>query len=378
MERSRLETYWAGLAILDHLASNGATLGSEEVREMLGARSTKGIGAALSHTRWSLECEGIRLDEALRRRTVGGRSAWSAGPRIAQARHALARTRRSWLRGEREAGADIIDVSPGYRGPVLVLGSLKLKVGLYLLEGGMNQLEATLDDEWFALDNDCHELLGEIFIERIEPGEDGVRHAVPEGYEENGVWVRGLHDHADPRVASAIGTGRQPEMGAQIGEAVRVEGRIVLSDATEQVETLAARLGIVRIGEIERWSEIDPDERFRYVRWIEPGVRTRRRGSARPLRLRLRCWYDITIETGTGKRAVLHEEGLRGDEARTTHRAIERWRRDTAHRAGELVVVKSIRIAKRQPRPSAPHHAEPPSRGRGRKFSCLASVERVR
>ena len=136
MERSRLETYWAGLAILDHLASNGATLGSEEVREMLGARSTKGIGAALSHTRWSLECEGIRLDEALRRRTVGGRSAWSAGPRIAQARHALARTRRSWLRGEREAGADIIDVSPGYRGPVLVLGSLKLKVGLYLLEEG--------------------------------------------------------------------------------------------------------------------------------------------------------------------------------------------------------------------------------------------------
>ena len=78
-----------------------------------------------------------------------------------------------------------------------------------------------------------------------------------------------------------------------------------LNQETEPLETVAARLGIVCTGEIECWIEVDPDERFRYVRWIEPGVRARRRGSAPPLRLRLRCWHDITIETVAGKRVTL-------------------------------------------------------------------------
>ena len=59
---------WAGLAIIERLGRSAANLTSEEVRSILGARSLKGIGAALSGTRLSLRQEGIRLEEALVRR----------------------------------------------------------------------------------------------------------------------------------------------------------------------------------------------------------------------------------------------------------------------------------------------------------------------
>ena len=48
---------------------------------------------------------------------------------------------------------------------------------------------------------------------------------------------------------------------------------------------------------------------------------------APPLRLGLRCWYEVVIGTAKGRRIVLGEEGLRGDEARTTSQAIGRWRK---------------------------------------------------
>ena len=63
------------------------------------------------------------------------------------------------------------------------------------------------------------------------------------------------------------------------------------------------------------------------------------------------------IETTKRKRIVLREEGLRGDNARTASRAIERWRRSGARDRNELVVVREIRIAKRQPRPMTPEDA---------------------
>ena len=49
-----------------------------------------------------------------------------------------------------------------------------------------------------------------MFIDRIEPGRDGHDHPVLEGYGENGIWIRGQRDYAEPRVAGAIGTGRFP------------------------------------------------------------------------------------------------------------------------------------------------------------------------
>ena len=70
--------------------------------------------------------------------------------------------------------------------------------------------------------------------------------------------------------------------------------------------------------------------------------------------MRLRCWYEVVIETGAGKRVVLREEGLRGDGARTVARAIGRWRTRHERSENELVVVRGIRLAKRQPRPMPP------------------------
>ena len=105
--------YWAGLAILERLSGGAPGLTSEEVRTILGARSVKGIGAALSGTRLSLRQEGIRLDEALVRRQVRGRSVWSAGVRIRQARHALEHARRMWTRRERGDRAPLDEAPPG-------------------------------------------------------------------------------------------------------------------------------------------------------------------------------------------------------------------------------------------------------------------------
>ena len=67
--------------------------------------------------------------------------------------------------------------------------------------------------------------------------------------------------------------------------------------------------------------------------------------------MRLRCWYEVVIGTATGRCIVLREEGLRGDDARTTGRAIGRWRKMQDKGAGEPVAVREFRIAKRQPRP---------------------------
>ena len=66
--------YWIGLDILERLSDGGTGLTSAEVAAILGARSVKGIGQALSRTRHSLSQAGIRFDEAVRRRVVGGRS----------------------------------------------------------------------------------------------------------------------------------------------------------------------------------------------------------------------------------------------------------------------------------------------------------------
>ena len=344
--------YWAGLPILERLGEDGAPLSSEEVRAMLGTRSVKGIGAAFSQTRQSLEEAGVRLDEVLCKRTAGGRTAWCAGPRIAQGRHVLRRARRRWLRSEREDGPAIVDAPPGHPGPVLVLRALKSTGAAYRINGDLDHLEAVLDDEGLVLGDEAHDFMGEIFIERIEPGEDGVEHRVPEGYEENGIWIRGEHDYAHPRVAGAIGSGRYPAMMAYIAEARWVERRIVLDDAAEQVETVTAEDWAMGEERWSRWREVGSHEGLRYVNWIAPySVHDTR--SAPPLRMRLRCWYEVVIETRARKRIVLREEGLRGDNVRTASRALERWRGSEARHRNELVVVRDIRVAKSQPRPMA-------------------------
>ena len=88
-----LARHWAGLPLLTRLAQGGTELSSEQVGTILGTRNVKGIGAALSCTRFTLGASGIRMEEAAVRRTVRGRSVWSAGPRIHQAMHVLEQER---------------------------------------------------------------------------------------------------------------------------------------------------------------------------------------------------------------------------------------------------------------------------------------------
>lgn len=351
--------YWSGLAILDRLSETGTGLTSEEVGALLGTRSVKGIGSALSGTKTSLAQVGIRLDEAVSRRSVRGRTVWTRGPRIRQARHALEHARRWWTGCGRQDGAPIEDVEAGYPGPVLVLRALRSRGTTYRIDGGMAELDDILDDEYFEVEGGVlGGWIGEIFIARIEPGNHVREQPAPEGYGENGIWVRGMYDYADPRVAGAIGTGRDPTLFAWIGEAAWVERRIALVDAVRQVERVRAGRSPVGGDPDSRWRAVDEEDRFRYVNWIGADGPSGRR-SAPPLRMRLRCWYEIVIETAGRKRVVLREEGLRGDDRRTAARAIERWRRTHAKNANELVVVREVRIAKRQPRPLPPDESGP-------------------
>ena len=111
----------------------------------------------------------------------------------------------------------------------------------------------------------------------------------------------------------------------------------------------------------QRWRRhaADSEVWFRYLNCIGSGDLDGP-SSAPPIRMRLRCWYEVIIETGAGKRVVLREEGLRGDDALTAARAIGRWRTRHTRHGNALVVVRAIWIAKRQPRPMPPgeRHAD--------------------
>ena len=343
--------YWAGLPLLARLLEAGTELSSMEVGALLGTRSVKGIGAALSRTRDTLSAAGMRMDEAAIRRTVRGRSVWTGGPRIRQAMHVLEQERYRWTGGDGRDDVPIEDARPEDLGPVLVLRALKSRGNVYRIDGGMAGLDEILEDDRFEIGDARRKSIGEIFVAGIEPGKDGREHPVLDGYGENGIWVRGEHDYAEPRVPGAIGTGLWSTMIAWVGEATWVERRIPFVDARRQVAKLRAENSwSFSRDAIERWQDIDPESGFRYVSWIGArGLEGPRH--APPLRMRLRCWYEVVIGTPKGRRIVLREEGLRGDDARTTSRAIGRWRRLQDNEAGESVAIREFRIAKRQPRP---------------------------
>ena len=343
--------YWAGLPLLVRLSEAGTELSSGEVGALLGTRSVKGIGAALSGTRDTLFAAGIRMDEAAIRRTVRGRSVWTGGPRIRQAIHVLEQERYLWTESGGRDVVPIEDAQSGDPGPVLVLGALKSRGNVYRIDGGMAELDEILEDGRFEIGDARRESIREIFVARIEPGRDGREHRVPDGYGENGIWVRGEHDYAEPRVAGAIGTGIWSTMIAWVGVATWVERRIAFVDGRRQVAKVRAENSRPLSGDaIERWRDIEEEACFRFVSWIGArGLDGPRH--APPLRMRLRCWYEVVIGTAKARRIVLREEGLRGDDARTTSRAIGRWRKLQGKGAGEPVAVREFRIAKRQPRP---------------------------
>ena len=337
--------------MLARLSEVGTEISSGEVGALLGTRSVKGIGAALSRTRDTLFAAGIRMEEAAIRRTVRGRSVWVGGPRIRQAMHVLEQERYRWTDSDGRDDVLIEDARSGDLGPVLVLRALKSRGNVYRIDGGMAELDEILEDDWFEIGDARHELIEEIFVARIEPGKDGREHPVPDGYGENGIWVRGEHDYAEPRVAGAIGTGIWSTMAAWVGEATWVERRIAFVDARRQVAKVRAENSwSFSRDAIERWRDIEEDVCFRYVSWVGArGLDGPRH--APPLRMRLRCWYEVVIGTAKGRRIVLREEGLRGDDARTTSQAIGRWRKLQGKGESEPVAVREFRIAKRQQQP---------------------------
>ena len=182
----------------------------------------------------------------------------------------------------------------------------------------------------------------------------GREHPVPDGYGENGIWVRGEHDYDDSRVPGAIGTGLWSIMIAWVGEATWVERRLPFEDVPRQVAMVSAdNSWSISRDAIAHWRDVEPVSCFRYVSWIGArGLDGPRH--APPLRMRLRCWYEVVIWTATGRRIVLREEGLRGDDARTTSRAIGRRLKLHGKAANEPVAVREFRIAKKQLRPMPP------------------------
>ena len=351
-EASRM---WAGLPLLDRLVESGEALASEEVARIVGARSVKGIGSALRPTGETLVRSGIRLEEAVRRRTLRRRPVWTAGHRIRQARHVLDMERRYFT--DPRDGYDPLTAEPeaDWRGPVLVLRSLRSSGGVFRIDGGMAELDDLLEPGWFdlGLDSDRSQA-GEVFVERMESGEDGTQAAVPDGYGENGIWVRGRFDFANPQVAGAIGTGRFPTMYVHVCEGAWVERRLPLIDAVRQTDAVRLAEGFMGSGRPTAWHGVEPERHFRYVNWISARPDWNARRSAPPLRMRLRCWYDVVIETPGARPVVLHEEGLRGDEARTAGRAIARWRETRGLGPGHPVQVRQVRISGKQPRPMSP------------------------
>ena len=184
-----LARYWSGLAILDRLSETGTGLASEEVAAILGVRSVKGIGSAHSGTRFS-------LGEAVHRRSTQGYMVWTAGPRIRQARHALEHARRRWMRRERQGLVSIKEAPSEHPGRCSCSARSSREGQCTESDGTMAELYTILEDERFEIEDGGLGSIGEIFIDRIEPSHDACGQPVPEGYGENGIWVRGEYDPA--------------------------------------------------------------------------------------------------------------------------------------------------------------------------------------
>ena len=351
MSDEQSEKYEHALPILTHLATEGEPLSSAAVATMLGTRSVRGIGSALRPTRSVLGMAGIRLDEALTRQHKGRKAQWVGGPRVRQAEHVLRQRDERYERVPRDKTESLAPPHEGYRGPILVLGALVTRGYLYAMDGPLTTLDALLGADDFILGEEAYESLGEVFIDRIVPGDNGDAQPVPPGYEENGIWIRGEHDYADPKVAGAIGSGRWARMTAWIGRAWWIERQVMAGNVIEQkIEAGADRWEQAAEGP-NGWKRVNDTEHFPFVYWIAgPNMHGHR--SAPPLRMRLRCWREVVIRTADNRAVKLKEEGIRGDDRRTARRAIARWREETS--SDEAVEVETVRVARQQPRPRDP------------------------
>ena len=297
-----------GLDLLEHIAATPDGIGTAEVSATLGLRSNKGIGSRLRATKTEVESHGVRFEHAVVRET-GGRGAgstWKPGPRIDHAVHVLRRKRR-WLEQPferpREPWPD-----EGYTGPVLVLRALLHSYQLFAIPEGIDEARAVvneLDEPLF--DSPRTPQLGEVFIERIEPGSGGDENAIPSGYERHGEWIRGYDDYGAIRTIASNRADPRYHLGVSFAEARLAERRLALRDPIEQ--TIQASIDGNREKD-DLWKVLDGSKVYRYVNWM--GTLNRRYAPPVDLRLRVQC--EAVVEpAGTAPRTVRFES-LRGEE----------------------------------------------------------------
>ncbi len=353
-----------GLDLLERIAESRDGIGTAEVSTVLGLRSAKGIGSRLRATRTEVDSHGIRFEHAVVR-TPGGRgmgSTWAPGPRLEHALHVLRRTRKRIGQPfdrprEPWPGA-------GYTGPVLVLRALLHSYDLFAIPGGIDEARAIvndLDDPLIERPRTLH--LGEVYIERIEPGDGADEVEVPSGYKRHGEWIRGRDDYGSIRTIPSNWSDPKYHLGVSFAEARLAERRLALRDPVEQ--TIQAAIDGNR-EEDGLWQVLDGPKVYRYVDWM--GTLKKRYAPPVDLRLRVQCEAVVDPEgrrqrQGQAERPrILRFESLRGEEW-TGARA--ECRRQGFDVEGQRQLVE-VRYAKVQRNPFERAAARALRRGTGR------------
>ena len=299
-----------GLDLLERLALVPDGIGTGEVSEILGLASHKGIGSRLRTTKFEIARSGIRFEHAVIRTPgpKGAGSTWRAGPRIDHALHVLRRARKRLEQPfdrdrDRESWPET-----GYAGPVLVLRALLHAHELYAVPGGVEEARAIVNDpELPLLKPDPYRTLGEVFIERIEPGDAGDERPIPAGYEQDGEWIRGNEDYGSIRTIASNWSDWRYHLAVHFGEAAWVERRLVLRDPVEQ--TLQATMDGYRDGD-SLWRPVAGAKVYRYVNWM--GSLEKRYAPPADLRLRVQC--EAVVERRGQAKKIVRFESLRGEE----------------------------------------------------------------
>ena len=297
-----------GLDLLERLAATPDGIGTLEVSLMLGLTSNKGIGSRLRATKTEVESQGIRFEHAVMRtpKPKGPGSTWRAGPRIEHALHVLRRTRKRIEQPfdrPREPWPET-----GYRGPVLVLRALLHAYELFPVPDGIDGARGIVNDLEQPLAREKrYRALGEVFIERIEPGDEPNKIPIPPGYEQHGEWVRGHEDYGSIRTIASTWSDRRYYLAVCFAEAEWAERWLALRDPFEQ--TIQATIDGYR-EEDGLWRAATSSKPVRYVNWM--GTIDRRYAPPADLRLRVQC-EAVVKPLGKGQR-IVRFEALRGEE----------------------------------------------------------------
>ena len=297
-----------GLDLLERLALAPEGIQTPEVSGILGLASNKGIGSRLRNTRIEIESHGVRFEHAVVRTPgpKGRGSTWGAGPRIEQALHVLRRTRKRLEQPFDRAKEPWPEKD--WTAPVLVLRALLHAYELSPVQDGIDGARGIVNDlEERLAEEKPYPSLGEVFIERIEPGDTGNEIPIPAGYEQHGEWVRGHEDYGSIRTIASNWSDRRYYLAVCFAEASWAERRLALRDPIEQ--TIQATIDRYR-EEDGLWRPVEGSKVYRYVNWM--GSIDKRYAPPADLRLRVQC--EAVVERRGKASKIVRFESLRGDE----------------------------------------------------------------